>query len=362
MIKKNLIILCSLILFLSPSVIRSQVEGILYGDKIAPGSTLLIITNQEIIETDSGIYCSVEIRKQAEPLYFMATFHRYDSIEYQLIDSNKLLSEMINRQSHWLYFVHGAGKNFEKAVWSGFDIQHFQKVNVVVYSWPSSNPNLKAFQDVKNSLSNMQLSTQHFGQSLQTMQAYRNHLTQNNDTLHLSLFLHSMGNMFLKQMIERNELSGFTPNLFDNIIINAAAVDETGHKTWVEKLKFQRNIFIMSNEGDVILKGLRLITKQGMQLGEKVFSQKAGNAIYIDFDKAVGMRMPPGISHTYFMAESAEKSPEIRDFYHSLFNGYEASLNDSVQFLLKTDGQSYQFMLPDTTNSKNRANAASENH
>lgn len=356
MLKKNLIILCSLILFLAPAVVKSQVEGILYGDKITPGSTLLIITNQEIIETDTGVFCTGKIISETQPNYLKAVFHRYDSITYQIIPAQTILDEMQAKKGNWLYFVHGAGKNFEKAVWSGFDIQHFQQVNVVVYSWPASNPDLKALQDLKNSLTTMQLSTQHFKESLLMMQTYRNMLQKTHDTTHLSLLLHSMGNMFLEQMTNRKELNGLQNNIFDNIVVNAAAVNEANHKEWMEKLNMQKRIYVISNEGDVILKGLRFMTKQSMQLGEKVLSKRAKNATYVDFDLAVGLRMPPGVSHTYFMAASAENDPRIRNFFHLIFNGYEAEFNDSKLFKLNDDGFGYHFLAPDTTKTNSTIN------
>jgi len=118
----------------------------------------------------------------------------------------------------------------------------------------------------------------------------------------------------------------------------------------------QKRIYVISNEGDVILKGLRFMTKQTMQLGEKVLSKRAGNATYVDFDLAVGLRMPPGVSHTYFMAASAENDPRIRNFFRLIFNGYKAKFDDSLLFKLNDNGLGYHFLAPDTTRAQNTTN------
>ena len=123
-----------------------------------------------------------------------------------------------------------------------------------------------------------------------------------------------------------------TPLLFDNVIINAAAVEQKNHTKWVEQLQFQKNIFINSNRRDFNLNGLRISTKHGKQLGQKVTHPFASNAVYFDFTKSVGFRIPTGPSHTYFIGKIPERNKNICLIYSEMLHGHMPDLADETRF------------------------------
>lgn len=324
---------------------QSSKEGFYYGDKIEHESSVYIMTNQHVIQRDTITFSCGDFIENSFPELWKATYHHIDSITYEKMDSATFLKEMEKEKGDWLMFVHGAGKTFERAVWRAFDIHHFHDVNVVVFSWPASNPREKPLKDLKGSLKRVPLSRRHLKESFLLMQNFRmNQLKEANDAK-FSLLLHSMGNMFLEQMIDSVELKGLQPQLFDNLIINAAAVNEKDHKRWVEQLDIQKQIYINTNKGDVNLLGVQLFTSYGKQLGEKIKSPPAKNAHYVNFTDAVGFELPPGVSHTYFIAEKAEAHPEIFEFYQQIFHGEPVQFENNKRFQKRKDGIGYDLVL-----------------
>jgi hypothetical protein len=127
--------------------------------------------------------------------------------------------------------------------------------------------------------------------------------------------------------------------------MNAAAVNQDFHNKWVEKLNFQQHIYITSNKQDFNLKGVRIFTKDGKQLGEKVKHPLAQNAVYINFTKAVGFRFPTGTTHTYFIGKVPEKSLNIRNFFSTILHGNSIDLNNTHHFEKRKDNLGYNIIL-----------------
>ena len=325
------------------SFAQSAKEGFYYGDKIAHESSVYIMTNQHVIQRDTITFSCGDFIESSFPELWKATYHHLDSITYEKMDSVTFLKEMEKEGGDWLMFVHGAGKTFERAIWRAFDINHFHGINVVVFSWPASNPREKPLKDLKGSLKRVPLSRRHLKESILLMQQFRER--PYNQGTKFSLLLHSMGNMFLEQMIDSGEMNGLHPQLFDNLIINAAAVNQKDHKRWVEQLDIQKRIYVTTNKGDVNLLGVQLFTKYGKQLGEKIKSPPALNANYVNFTDAIGFELPPGVSHTYFIAEKAEAHPEIFEFYQQIFHGNTIQFENNSGFVKRKDGIGYDIIV-----------------
>lgn len=338
--KKSLII--SLLFLLATSVF-SQKEGFFYENKIKPGTSVYVMTNQVVIQNDSATFSWGEIIEKEQPALFKATFWAVDSIQYEQVDSLTFMQMMSEKPGNWLFFVHGAGKTFQRAVWRAFDIAHYHDMNVVAYSWPSANPRDLSFKGFKYQLMKYQQSLPHFKKSFEIMKSFKKNCMEEGESL--NLMLHSMGNMLLEDLINNKDLDDMPNDLFDNLILNAASVKEENHKSWVEQLDMQKRIYITMNRGDVNLKGVRAFLRQGIQLGQKVKSPPAENAIYVNFTKAIGFKLPPGKSHTYFMAETAEKHPEITAFYQDILNGKEIDVKNSLRYKVRKDGVGFDFLL-----------------
>lgn len=335
-------IITSLLILLSLSI-YAQKDGFFYENQSKAGTSVFIMTNQIVIQNDSSTYSWGDIIETEQPALFKATFWSVDSIEYERLDSTDFIQTMSEEHGNWLMFVHGAGKTFQRAVWRAFDIAHYHQINVLAYSWPSADPRDLSFKGFKNQLIKYQQSLPHLQKSFELADTFKKECLKDNESM--NLMLHSMGNMLLEDLVNNDQLNHLSRDLFDNVIINASSVKEENHKNWIEKLDFQKRIYITINKGDVNLKGVRVFLNQGIQLGQKVKSEPTELAEYINFTKAIGFKLPPGKSHTYYIAETAEKHPEITAFYQQVFNGNDVDLNDSERFKPRKDLVGYDFLL-----------------
>jgi esterase/lipase superfamily enzyme len=247
----------------------AQKEGFVYEDQIPIGAEIYVITNR--LQTDtSNISKYVNSVREDQSLSFLkAEFNGIDSIQYLKIDSVSFLDEISQIEEDWVLFIHGDGKTLETSVWRAFDIHYYHNVKVLLFSWPSRDTTINGLKNFKNSKNNVTLSSKHFLNLLSLCEQFRirnNCFSQGNS---LNLFVHSLGNFHLENFCKEKQCPDFTNPLFDNLILNAAAVNQKNHKEWVEKLTIQKRIYITANKQDFNLKGVRIFTSDGKQLGEK---------------------------------------------------------------------------------------------
>lgn len=307
-----------------------KVESI-YSEFLPSGSKTMLISNRAYSMQNGEISFSNQVKEGNELLYFEATFID-DSLVTTICEHDAFFEKIYQSEEDWLVFVHGDSKTNEQAIMRAFDIQHLHGINVMVFSWPSKDPELGGVKNFKNSRKNLINSLDHFIELLFQIREFNEQYPDFRKKRKLSLFFHSLGNYYLQNMIEKDLWPGNTEPLFDNLIINAAAVNQDGHPEWVEELDIQKHIYIISNKQDFNLKGVRIFTSDGKQLGEKIKHPLAGNATYIQFTRAVGFRFPTGSTHTYFIGIMADKSANIRKFYTELFHGMPADTNNPLIF------------------------------
>jgi esterase/lipase superfamily enzyme len=319
-------------------------EGI-YSNALKAGSTIYIITNR-VENTDPGKpYYINEINHHGPLVYLKASVLTGDSMDVSRLEEKELISKIQSSDNDWLLFVHGDSKTFEQAVWRGFDIQHLHDVNVIVFSWPSRDPDLGGTKNFKNSKKNVIRSMENFKELLQFMGQLRQKVPSFSEGTHLSVFFHSLGNYYLENFVRERAYLEIDRGIFDNLVINAAAVNQDGHKQWVEMLTLQKQAYITCNKQDFNLKGVRIFTKDGKQLGEKITLPLADNANYIHFTDAVGFRFPTGTTHTYFIGEITDKSLNISHFYKEIFHGREIDLEEGNMFIKRDDGLGYDIIF-----------------
>lgn len=311
--------------------IKSTFEHPIYQDP-----DIFVITNRQIDTSNVQFSFTNNVNKGASLTFYRVNASSIDSLQLTPLDSTAFVAEIMDiKNQDWVLFIHGDGKPFEQAAIRGLNIQNTHKVRVIVFSWPSKDAHLSGLKNFNNSHQNVEKSLNHFNSVLNTMVGLRNSKTDFLNGHTLSLFLHSLGNYYLDCMGNKKMFLEKQPLLFDNVIINAAAVEEKNHINWVEKIHFQNNIFINSNKRDFNLKGLRIFTKHGKQLGEKVISPYANNAVYFNFTKSVGFRFPTGTTHTYFIGKVPEKNKNIRLFYYEILHGLKPDLDDKTRFKIR---------------------------
>ncbi len=279
------------------------------------------------------------------PLKIFEYNHTADSIyctEIKNFDNHKVLSEAKN---DWLVFVHGDSKTFSAAAIGGLKIQNLHHVKVLVFSWPSKMEKGNGSKNFSNSKRNVAAGVVQFKELLLLIQEYKKRNQWPEKPYHLSLFLHSLGNCYLERLVKDSLLTGLDSNLFDNLIINAAAVNQEAHANWVDRLHIQKRIYITSNKKDFNLNGARIFSNSGKQLGERLKLPLSTGATYINFTKAIGLALPTGNSHTYFIGKMTNESGNIKDFYTDIFHGRAVNLTDSTKFIKRNDGLGYNILF-----------------
>jgi esterase/lipase superfamily enzyme len=327
------------------TVCFSQSGESAYGDRLASGTSIYVITNRVI--DSSQINQSFLNRVKSDPgLTFMQViYHGNDSLEIVPMDSTRFISGIQGKYNDWLLFVHGDSKTFRQAVMRGFDIQELYDVNVIVFSWPSKDPEINGIKNFKNSRQNVIASNGHFTSAICLMRSFRELNPDFQSGARLSMFFHSLGNYYLENLVKQTKSFCGPPAVFDNLILNAAAVNQEQHNEWLEKLHFQQRIYVTSNKSDFNLKGVRIFTKDGKQLGEKIKPPLHPAAIYVNFTKAVGFRFPTGTTHTYFIGEVPDKSMNIKLFFGNMMHGLEPDLQDARMFKTRSDGLGHDIIF-----------------
>ncbi len=339
---KIILLFCWTIIF--PSVILCQSSKSTHVPVAFSDPSLPVITNRlnDTLSDDCQMLLNyVDFNK---PLKIYEYYHTSDSIycnEIKILDDCKALSEDNN---DWLVFVHGDSKTFSDAAIRGLKIQNLYHVKVLVFSWPSQMEKGNGIKNFNNSKINAAAGVAQFKELLLLIQKHKNRHQWPEKPYHLSLFLHSLGNYYLERLVKDSLLADLDSNLFDNLIINAAAVNQEAHANWVDRLHIQKRIYITSNKHDFSLNGLRIFSNSGKQLGERLKLPLSSGAYYINFTKAIGFTLPTSDSHTYFIERMTNVSGNIKDFYKDLFHGRAVNLADSTKFIRRNDGLGYNIL------------------
>jgi hypothetical protein len=295
----QLIILFS---FIGLSNIQSK-ETIYLSEQPLSQKKIAVVTNRAIIHMNPD---SIQFDSNIDQFDMKASFltASYGQGDW-IYTHNNSLTDLLNQKfehENWVIFVHGDGKDLRSAINRAKEIKELHQVNVLVYAWPSHNPEFNGIKNFKNSYANVEKATVHFSKFLSEVANIRKAFPQTSFTRNLSMFLHSLGNYYLENLVKSDLHTELTEPFIDNLIINAAAVDLKAHDEWVEQLRFQKRIYINSNGKDMNLIGLRIFSSKKMQLGEDPEPPLASNAYYVSFTDAVGASIPPGPSHSYFFA------------------------------------------------------------
>lgn len=234
--------------------------------------------------------------------------------------------------SDWAVWVHGDGQTFNTTLQQASEIQALHQVNLIVFAWPTLAPDKGAISNFINSQQNAISSAPYLHYFFHELDQYKRTEFNRIQGGHVSIFFHSLGCYMLEEALDSGYLQDMPATLFDNLVINQAATPSEGHALWIERLQIQQRIYITSNDGDLNLKGLRMITSLGYQLGERPFPPLARNAIYLDFSDAIGFRLPTGATHSFYFASVTAKSTNIREIYTILFQGYPLRFADVSRF------------------------------
>lgn len=307
--------------------------------------------------TEEGSIPVITVRKQDDSLQKCPAFHNrlvgHDSVEtymyYQTKDScsygeatQKQMLKHMSKYKDWLVFVHGNGKTFEEAADRGLRLKKIYDVGVLVYAWPSETEKGSALKNVRQ-------SKEYIRQSLSSFRSFLAQVRQlkqaaHADTLrHISLMLHSLGNYYLKQGVQAEIFDEGFRGLFDNLIMNAPAVNLKGHFKWLDQINMQKRLFVHYNPNDIILRIYQCFTGAGPQLGRTFHAPPGKHVRYINFSQTVGWVLHSRATHTYFIEVFPGKNGPVRKYYTQILHGLPAASNDSLS--LKRDQYPHSYIL-----------------
>jgi len=243
-----------------------------------------------------------------------------------------ILSEILKKSSKpFVLFISGRGthpsKEIEKENLLLLNIEKQYDVTAVMFTWPSWC-GLRCFPHAKAYESGAALL-----KLLRTIKYLKEKDIQNRT---YTLLSHSMGSLVLQGLADLN-IDDLSKNLFDKIIISAAASSQNDHRIWLNKLTFGTQLFITTNKNDNVLKCLesdvggfgpvkifcdefQLTSRLGRWgTAKATIHNTSENTFYIDFTKGLQG------THRYYINQM-NKSSEIFRFYSQVFQGNPVQL------------------------------------
>jgi hypothetical protein len=301
-------------------------------------TSMVIITNRKYDPLNKGKeFLSNQIDPDGKLTYLIASCNNNQwtcSVRENFEEAMK--STKISND--FLFFVNGAGQTFPDLLDKCIRIDRLYDVNIIAFDWPSKEPGYSRIRTFYNAKKKARQSVFDFSETLLLLQNYKAGNKNLNKDIHFTLFMHSLGNHILEKFIESPLSNSLRANLFDNVLLNAAAVKQKNHRNWVEKMNFQNRIFITSNKKDYVLNGARLITFR-RQLGERVKKPLAKNANYINFRNLVYLK------HNYFIELPLLSSkPSLHYFYNTIFHGGSLKFEEGSRFKKRKDGLGYDIL------------------
>jgi hypothetical protein len=293
---------------------------------------LVVTCRPFITEPAEGEYFPNEIAEFRKVTYLVAACNG-KQWQLRMVDDFRSGMHEIDRGEDLLLFIHGHGQSLPQSLTRSDQILSRYDVSMVVFDWPSYNSNFN------KSLSRVRRCSENYYNLLLQMKDYRE--TSMKSGQHLSMLLHSLGNYYLTYQVVNGNCQYMKEKIFDNIIMNAAAVRSKEHGEVVSQLAIQDRIYVTFNHMDKVLRGAHLLTT-GKMLGNVVIEPLAGNAIYADFSCVAGTQ------HTYFTGyhDFEYSLPAFSRFFDTAFKGGEVDFSDSGMFKKKEEGPIYLIANP----------------
>lgn len=285
------------------------------------GDTCFILVTNRHINASKTIFADELCDTSQSHILFV---NKKDSIWhiYELETLEQACRLMPSRD--WVLYTEGMGKLFTGNLQRAYLMQQMYKVNVILFDYASINSQLGVLKNFKFSLHNAEKSAHqyyHFLCSIANLQKkttyFKNH--------HLSLFLHSMGNILLKNMMLAKYYQETQLPQIDNIILNAACINRKNHHAWLAQPEFAKRVFVHFNQADNKLFGA-MVLSGNRKLGSKPNRPLATGVNYVDFHAVVGK------THNYFLnipERTFRLSPILFNYFSTILHG------NSIPFPIK---------------------------
>lgn len=229
---------------------------------------------------------------------------------------NTLRQSLIDDNRDCVFYVHGFNKSFKESLEQCRDIERLYKVDVVGFSWPA-NPGGFITDEYKKARAIAASSYIALDRIFDLLGQYICAPDTNGQdcSISLNLLVHSLGNFLFQNFITSPVFSRET-RIFDNIVLQQADVDNPGHETWINMLRYAARIYITINERDSILAASDVLNAD--RLGNTAEDLIAARPKYVDFTGADEV----GKGHQLWT--KAIKNPDVRSFFAKAFGGSRA--------------------------------------
>jgi len=311
-----------------------------------PEDKILVVTNRPLVRNAvDNVLLPNDIEEYRIVTYLLAW---YTGIQWklQVVNSFEDGMQQINNSDDIVVFVHGHGKSFPLAIMRAQQIKSRYKVATIVFDWPAKNKNFN------NSLARVRYCSENFYNLLLNLQEYRK--TKMAENQHLTMFCHSLGNYFISYLVVNGNHQYLQEPIFDNLILNSAAIKEKRHNEVIERVHIAKRIYINGNLNDWVLRGAGFLTT-GKMLGNFLVPPYAHNAEYYDFTSIAAKE------HTYFAGyhEFEHTHPAIFDYYNTTLHGNAYETNRSLYFTKIANGPLYKLNQTNTENISDSNNSES---
>lgn len=223
-----------------------------------------------------------------------------------------------DRFRDFVVFTEGLGKTFTLGIDRATKLMRLYDVDELFFDWPTERPYMKPGKNIKITYQIAPAVAVPYARFLEEFQAYKTKHSQKFETV--TLFFHSMGNLILQYDLQKGLYRNISPGLVDNVVLNAACVNQHKHKAWLNNLSFAKNIYVTVNDHDKNLRGASIIFS-AYQLGLKVKPKYCEKVNYVDFSAVLDNE------HNYFLIPGLlEKKPYLKQFYSDVFVGKNPQL------------------------------------
>lgn len=278
-----------------------------------PKTAIIVATNRK--NTEDKVRFMSEYATEKEITYFIV-FSKDDKWHVKpYANITSAIAAYPNSHKDWVIYTEGMGKIFTSELDRGMSMAEQYNVNVIMLDYPSITTTKSRLGNYFFAMKQSKTSYKYFTPVLDTIKNLYAAKQMGNGNL--SLFFHSMGNNFVREMMCSGKYKLINDDTWvDNLIMNAACVPQGHHKKWIDKIKFAENIYIHYNPDDFVLGAAHILSKH-KQLGEKLKAPISNNAHYINFSQLVGQ------SHSVFLNlyKHEHVSPETWAHYNTILHG-----------------------------------------
>jgi hypothetical protein len=299
-----------------------------------PDSIIVVATNR-IFDSTSAHFLTQEIDSYKPLKYFVATSLSGKWVVFEETDAKNAL-KYFPEEKNFVFFVHGDGKTFPLTLQRSQALANNYKVHVVAFDYPSLKEGYSGLRNFYNSRKNVKKSTAHFWKFMEDLKLVFTDPASRFYQANRTLFAHSLGNYLLMKTMQNKNLEN-RQNIawVDNTLLNAGAVKQTRHRKWVNKMDYQKRIYITSNKNDYTLKGAMLITFS-KQMGGNIKKTNSSEAVYINFTNTSGP-----YNNCWLEKNLLESPSHFYFFYNEVLNGEEFPVQNSTYVEKREEGGFY---------------------